>query len=147
MNSQTIVQPYLFFDGKCEEAIQFYQRALGAQINLQLRFKDSPEPPPPGCVPPAPDKIMHAQIQIGGTVIMLSDARCTGQPKFEGFALSLTVQTEADADSAFKALAEGGHVQMPLAKTFFSAKFGMVADRFGVMWMVLVQPSGTPPHK
>jgi PhnB protein len=143
--SHNIIQPYLFFDGKCEEAIAFYQRALGAQVNMQLRFKDSPEPPPPGCPPPPPDKIMHAQIQIGETVIMLSDGRATGHPKFEGFSLALSVPTEADADRAFHALAEGGHVQMPLARTFFSARFGMVVDRFGVMWMVLVRPSGNPP--
>ena len=149
MNNQTIVQPYLFFDGKCEEAIEFYQRALGAQINMQMRFKDSPKPPPPGCAPPAPEKIMHAQIQIGETVVMLSDGRCTGQPKFEGFSLSLTVRTGADADRAFSALADGGQVQMPLAKTFFSARFGMVVDRFGVMWMVLVRPGENlpPQHK
>jgi PhnB protein len=139
-----IVQPYVFFDGKCEEAIEFYRRALGAQVNLQLRFKDSPEPPPPGCGPVDGNKIMHAQFQIGETVIMASDGRCTGQAKFEGFALSLTVPTEAEADRAFNALADGGAVGMPLGKTFFSARFGMVTDRFGVMWMVLVRPDEHP---
>ena len=139
--SNKIVQPYVFFDGKCEEAIEFYKHALGAQVNRLMRFKDSPEPPPPGCGPVDSSKIMHAQFQIGSTVIMASDGRATGQPKFDGFALSLTVPTEAEADKAFNALADGGQVQMPLAKTFFSARFGMLADRFGVMWMVLVKPA------
>jgi len=146
MNQQNIVQPYLFFDGKGEEAIKFYTQNLGAQVNLQMRFKDSPEPPPPGCPPQNPEHIMHAQIQIGQTVVMLSDGRGSGNPKFEGFALSLTVQNEAEADKYFNALANGGQVEMPLGKTFFSARFGMVVDKFGVFWMVLVRPT-TPPGK
>jgi len=141
MSKQSLIQPYLFFDGKCEEAIEFYTKKLGAEVTMKMRFKDSPEPPPSGCAPPNPEKIMHAQIQIGQTVIMLSDGRATGNPKFEGFALSLTVATEADADRAFNALADGGRVEMPLAKTFFSARFGMVMDRFGVFWMILVRPA------
>jgi PhnB protein len=136
-----IVQSYLFFDGKCEEAIEFYKKALGAQVNMLMRFKDSPEPPKPGCTPPDMSKVMHAQFQIGETVIMASDGRATGNPKFEGFALSLVVPTEADADKVFGALANGGKVEMPLAKTFFSARFGMVVDKFGVFWMVLVRPN------
>ncbi len=140
MNSQAIVQPYLNFDGKCEEALEFYRRALGAQVNFQMRYQDSPEPPPPGCPPPDPNKIMHAQVQIGQTVIMASDGRGTGHPKFEGIWLSLTAPTEAEVERAFNALAEGGQIQMPLAKTFFSARFGMVTDRFGVLWMIYVSP-------
>ena len=136
-----IVQPYLFFDGKCEEAIEFYKKGLGAQVNMLMRFKDSPEPPKPGCEPSDMNKVMHAQFQIGDTVIMASDGRATGKPNFEGFALSLTVPTEGDADKAFAALANGGKVEMPLAKTFFSARFGMVADKFGVFWMILVRPN------
>ncbi len=135
-----IVQPYLFFDGKCEEAIEFYKKALGATVNMLMRFKDSPEPPPPGCGPADSNKVMHAQFQIGETVIMASDGRATGNPKFEGFALALTVPTEAEADKAFNALANGGKVEQPLSKTFFSAKFGMVVDKFGVFWMVMVTP-------
>lgn len=146
MSKPSIVQPYLFLDGKCEEAINFYCRALGAQVQMQMRFKDAPETNP-NCVPPDLNKIMHAQIQVGQTVIMLSDGRCTGNPKFEGFALSLTVDTEAEADKAFNALADGGRVEAPLTKTFFSARFGMVVDRFGVFWMVLVKPTGEPPKK
>jgi PhnB protein len=139
--NKSSVQPYLFFDGRCEEAIEFYRRALGAEVQMLLRFKDSPEPPHPGCQPPGTEnKVMHAQFSVGETLILASDGRCTGQPQFQGFALSLTVPNEAEADRAFSALAEGGQVQMPLAKTFFSPRFGMVADRFGVMWMVYVKP-------
>lgn len=142
-NNNRIVQPYLFFDGKCEEAIEFYKRALGAEVAFMMRFKDNPEPPKAGCEPPrgSENKIMHAQFTIGSTTVMASDGRCGGKPNFEGFALSLTVPTEAEADKAFNALADGGKVEMPLAKTFFSARFGMVVDRFGVFWMVLVTPN------
>ena len=136
----SIVQPYVFFDGKCEEAIEFYKKALGAEVKMLLRFKDSPEPPPPGCAPPDTNKVMHAQFQIGETVIMASDGRATGNPKFEGFSLSLSMPKETDVEKAFNALANGGKIEMPLAKTFFSAKFGMVVDKFGVFWMVLVTP-------
>jgi len=133
------VQPYLFFDGRCEEAIEFYKRNLCATQSMLMRFKDSPEPQQPGMVPPGGEnKVMHAQFQVGDTTVMASDGRCGGKPKFDGFALSLTFPTTAEADRAFAALAEGGQVQMPLTETFFSPRFGMVADRFGVSWMVLV---------
>jgi PhnB protein len=135
------VQPYLFFDGRCEEAIEFYKGALGAEVEMLLRFKDSPEPPPPGMVPPgSEDKVMHASFRIGDATVMASDGRCQGRPSFSGFSLSLTAADEADADRLFAALAEGGEVQMPLAKAFFSPRFGMVADRFGVSWMIVVAP-------
>jgi PhnB protein len=148
MSNQGIVQPYLFFDGKCEEALAFYTKALGAQVQFQMRFKDSPEPPAPGCAPPDTNKIMHAQFQVGQSVLMCSDGRCTGNPKFEGTALSLSLPTEAEVERAFKALADGGRVEIPLAKTFFSASFGMVVDKFGVFWMVLVTPTEHPgKHK
>jgi PhnB protein len=137
----SIVQPYVFFDGKCEEALEFYKRALGANVNMLMRYKDSPEAPPPGCGPTDANKVMHANFSIGETQIMASDGRATGHPRFEGFALSLSVKTEAEAEKAFNALANGGKVEMPLAKTFFSARFGMVADKFGVFWMVLVTPN------
>ena len=135
------LQPYLFFDGKCEEALAFYRRALGAEIVMMMRWKDSP--PSVGCSPdPAnADKIMHAQFRIGGSEVMASDGQCQGQPKFEGFALSLTPPDEAEAERLFNALADGGQVQMPLAETFFSPRFGMVADRFGIFWMVYVAPA------
>ncbi len=134
-----VVEPYLLFDGRCEEAIEFYHRALGAEVNMLMRFKDSPEPPQPGCVPPGfENKVMHASLRIGETSVMASDGRCTGKPNFQGFSLSLRVSAEAEAERLFTALADGGKVQAPLTKTFFSPRFGMVADRFGVMWMILV---------
>jgi PhnB protein len=135
------VQPYLFFDGRCEEAVEFYKSALGAEVAMLMRFKDSPEPPDPGMVPPGSgDKIMHTSFRIGDTTVMASDGRCQGQPSFQGFSLSLTASDDAEAERLFAALAEGGQVQMPLAKTFFSSRFGMVADRFGVPWMIVVAP-------
>jgi PhnB protein len=136
------VQPYLFFDGRCEEAIEFYRTALGAEVMALVRFKDSPEPHRPGMIPPGSEnKVMHASFRIGETFVFASDGRCQGRPSFQGFSLSLTVPDDATAKRLFAALAEGGQVQMPLAKTFFSSCFGMVADRFGVPWMVYVAPA------
>ena len=133
------LQPYLFFDGRCEEAVNFYQRALGAEVQMMMRIKDSPEPPQPGVHPPGSEnKILHASFRVGDTVLMASDGRCEGKPVFKGFSLSLQVPTETEASRLFKALADGGQVQMPLTKTFFSPGFGMVADRFGVSWMVMI---------
>lgn len=135
------IQPYLFFDGAADAAIAFYQAALGAEVTMLMRFKDSPETSASGMVPPgAEDKVMHASLRIGETTVLVSDGRCQGRASFEGFALSLTVGDEAEADRAFAALADGGQVQMPLGKTFFSLRFGMVADRFGVRWMIYVAP-------
>lgn len=134
-----LVQPYLFFDGRCEEAIEFYKKTLGAKVEMLMRFKDSPEPAQPGMVPPgAENKVMHSSFRIGDTAVMASDGRCMGKPSFQGFSLSVTVPNEAEAKRVFAALGDGGQVQMPLAKTFFSPQFGMVADRFGVSWMVIV---------
>ena len=132
------VQPYLFFEGRCDEALEYYQRALGAEVTMRMRFKDSPDPG--ACPSNAEDKVMHASFRVGDTTVLASDGRCQGQPSFQGFALSLTVSDEATAERLFGALADGGQVQAPLAKTFFSARFGMVADRFGVPWMVYVAP-------
>jgi PhnB protein len=133
------VQPYLFFDGRCEEALEFYKSTLGAELVMLMRFKDSPDPPPPGMVPPGSEgKVMHAGFRVGHTEVLASDGRCMGKPSFQGFSLSLTVPDEATADRLFAALAEGGQVQMRLGKTFFSPRFGVVADRFGVGWMVIV---------
>jgi PhnB protein len=135
------IQPYLFFDGRCEEALEFYQGALGARVDMLMRFKDSPEPPQPGMVPPgAESKVMHASFRIGDSMVLASDGRCQGHPAFQGFSLSLTVANEAEAERLFAALADRGQVQTPLTKTFFSPRFGMVADRFGVQWMVYVAP-------
>jgi PhnB protein len=133
-----LVQPYLFFEGRCEEAIAFYQRTLGAEVAMLMRFKDSPDPPPPGMIPPgSEDKVMHASLRIGETTVMASDGRCAGQPRFGGISLSLSVPDADEADRLFAALGEGGQVQMPIGKTFFSPRFGIVADRFGVSWMVV----------
>jgi PhnB protein len=135
-----LVKPYLFFDGRCEQALEFYRNTLGAEIKLLMRYKDSPEPHPPGMVPPGfENKVMHATIRIGDSEVMAADD-CQGHPNFQGFSLSLTVHTEAEADRLFKALAAGGQVKMPLTKTFFSPKFGMLTDRFGIGWMVYVAP-------
>ena len=133
------VQPYLFFDGRCEEALDFYRSALGAEVTSLHRFKDSPEPHAPGMIPSgAENKVMHASFRVGSTTVLASDGRCTGHPSFQGFSLSLTVPNDAEAERLFAALGQGGQVQMPLSKTFFSSHFGMVADRFGVSWMVYV---------
>jgi PhnB protein len=129
------IQPYLFFDGRCEEAIEFYRRALGAEVIMLMRYKDSPEP---AMVHGNDDKVMHARLQIGDATVLASDGRCQGRPNFEGFALSLTAADDAEAKRLFGALAEGGQVQLPLAKTFFASSFGMLTDRFGVGWMVYV---------
>jgi PhnB protein len=135
------VQPYLFFDGRCEEAIEFYRTALGAEVTALHRFKDSPEPHAPGMIPAGSEnKVMHASFRVGGATVLASDGRCTGQPSFQGFSLSITVPDDAEAERRFVALAQGGQVQMPLARTFFSSRFGMVADRFGMSWMIYVAP-------
>ena len=135
------VQPYLFFDGKCEEALEFYKSALGAKVDMLMRFKESPDPVPPGmCGPNSDDKVMHSAFRVGETLIMASDGMAGGKPEFKGFSLSVNARDAADADRIFAALGKGGQVQMPLNKTFFADRFGMVADRFGVSWMVYVAP-------
>jgi PhnB protein len=136
--SQAIVQPYLFFGGRCDEALEFYRQALGATVEMVMRFSESPEPPPPGTVPPGfEDKVMHASFKIGDSLLMASDG-CDPQLKFSGFSLSLALRTAAAADRAFAALSEGGQITMPLTQTFWSPKFGMLTDRFGVGWMITV---------
>jgi PhnB protein len=130
------VQPYLAFEGRCDEAIEFYKRALGAKVDMLMRFKEAPDQ---SMVTPAnKDKVMHAALRAGDTQLLMSDGRCTGSPNFSGIALALSTTTEADAERIFNALAEGGKVNMPMAKTFFASRFGMVADKFGIGWMVLV---------
>jgi PhnB protein len=135
------VQPYLFFDGRCEQALEFYRSVLGAEVTMLMRFKDSPEPCETGRVPPgAENKVMHTSFRIGETIVLASDGQCLGQPSFQGFSLSLIVPDDAEAARVFAALADGGQVQMPLTKTFFASRFDMVADRFGVSWMIVVAP-------
>lgn len=133
-----VVQPYLFFGGRCEEALDFYRRALGAEVEMMMLYRDSPEPPPPGMLQPGfENKVMHTSFRVGGSTIMASDG-CGEGASFAGFSLSLSVSSEAEADRAFAALADGGEVQMPLGRTFWSPRFGMLTDRFGVAWMVNV---------
>jgi PhnB protein len=134
------VHPYLSFEGRCEEALEFYKTAVGAQVDVLMRFKDSPEPPPSGQFPPEIlNKVMHASMRIGESMVMASDGRSQGNLNFAGVTLTLTVLNDAEAQRLFAALSDGGKVGMPLAKTFFSSSFGMVTDRFGVPWIILVQ--------
>lgn len=132
------VQPYLVFDGRAEEAAAFYEKALGAQVTMLMRYKDSPVPTPEEMLPPGwSAKVMHMALKIGDSVVFGSDGdgETTG---FKGFSLSYSAKTREEAESVFAALAEGGETQMKLAKTFFSTAFGMLTDRFGVHWMVVV---------
>jgi len=138
-NDSPVINPYLFFNGRCEEAVEFYRSALGAKVEFTMRFNESPEPHRPGMVPPGfENKIMHTSFRVGQTVVMASDGCSADKAKFEGFSLGITVSGEAEADRVFAALAEGGHVEMPLGKTFWSPCFGMVEDRFGIGWMISV---------
>ena len=130
------IQPYLSFEGRADEAIEFYKKAIGAKVDMLMRFKEAPDQSM--ITPESKDKVMHAALHAGDTQLLMSDGRCTGSANFNGIALALSVATEADADRLFNALSDGGKVNMPLAKTFFSPKFGMVADKFGVGWMVMV---------
>lgn len=135
----TTIQPYIFFGGRCDEALAFYQKALGATVDIIMRYKESPTPPPPGMLAPGwDDKIMHVTFRIGGAVVMASDGCSTEDGKTSGFKLALNVATEAEAQRAFAGLADGGSVEMPLTKTFWAPLFGMVTDRFGIAWMVSV---------
>ncbi|MGC2222823.1 MAG: VOC family protein [Methylocella sp.] len=134
------IQPYLFFEGRADEAVAFYQKVFGAEVQMLMRYKDGPDPCPEGMIPPGSEsKVMHMSMKIGDAVVMGSDGRCSGKPGFQGFSLCYAAKDATDADRVFSALSEGGTVQMPMGKTFFSPRFGMVADRFGVSWMVIVQ--------
>jgi PhnB protein len=131
------IQTYLFFEGRCEEALEFYQAKLGAEIGMIMRFRENPDDPEQSNFPAgAEDKIMHAIMRIGETTVLASDGRCTGSPDFGGVSLTLMVPSEAEAERVYKALSEGGQIRMPLRKTFFSPAFGMLADPFGVGWMI-----------
>jgi len=136
-----LTEPYLFFEGRCDEAVDFYRKHLGAEVGTLMRYKESPEPHQPGMLPPGSEnKVMHGVIKIGDSKVMVSDGRCSGKPVFQGFALTITAPDVARADKMFAALADGGQVQMALAKTFFATRFGMVTDRFGLTWMIIVMP-------
>jgi PhnB protein len=132
--SSPVVQVYLNFAGRCEEAIEFYKTALDAKVEMILRFKDAPADSQ--CPGADGDKVMHSGFRIGNTLVMASDCAGGDKPKFEGFSLAISVTSEADADRLFAALSEGGKVEMPLDKTFWSPRFGVVSDKFGVSWMI-----------
>jgi PhnB protein len=131
------IEPYLFFNGRCEEAIEFYKRALDAQVVNLMRFSDSPEPTQMPLPPGSENKVMHAMLRIGESNVMMSDGECKGGARFDGFGLAVNARDAAEAERRFNALADGGQVTMPLSKTFFSPSFGMLRDRFGVNWMVV----------
>jgi len=132
------IQPYLFFEGRTEEALEFYQSTLGAKVEFMMRYKENPDPKynPPN----SGEKVMHCNFRIGDTQVMASDGNCSGKPSFQGFSLTFNAKDEADAKRRFNALAEGGQVNLPLSETFFAKSFGMVADRFGLNWMVMAGP-------
>jgi len=130
------IQPYLNFDGRCDEALEFYKQAIGIKVEMLMRFKDAPDKSM--VTPGSEEKVMHSSFTFGDSTVMASDGRCTGKPGFSGFHLSLNVPDPATAKKHFDALSKGGQVHMPLDKTFFSPAFGMLVDRFGVMWMVHV---------
>ena len=134
----TQIQPYLFFGGRCDEALAFYTRALGAQVEMRMGFDESPHPMPPGMLADGFEKkVMHSQFKVAGNTIMASDGCAPGDGGFHGFSLAMLVPSEADADRAFNALAEEGEVTMPLSKTFWSPRYGMVKDKFGMHWQVM----------
>lgn len=129
------VQPYLFFDGRCEEAIEFYKKTLGAQVDMLMRFKEAPDQSM--IKPESREKVMHCAFRVGDTQVLASDGKCMGKPTFQGFALTITAKDDTEAERLFGALGDGGEVQMPMSETFFASRFGMVGDKFGANWMVL----------
>jgi PhnB protein len=135
------VEPYLNFDGRCDEAIEFYKSAVGAKVEMLMRFKDAPPAPANAECKPTPgteNKVMHCSLTVGDSRVMCTDGQNQGKETFTGISLSLTLSTDAEAQKAFAALGAGGSVMMPLGKTFFSSSFGMLKDKFGVVWMVIV---------
>lgn len=137
----TKIEPYLFFEGRADEAIELYKQVLGAQVEMLMRYGESPDPPPPGMLPPGSEnKVMHSSILVGGARIMISDGGCSGKSELGGFSLAFHASDEAEAKQAFDGLSQGGTVEMPLGKTFFSPCFGMLHDKFGVGWMIMVAP-------
>ena len=131
------VQPYIFFDGKCEEALEFYKGAIGAKVDMMMRFKEAPDQSQ--MQPNTGEKVMHAAFHVGTTQVLASDGHCAGKPSFQGFGLTLNAKDDTEAEKLFAAVGKGGQVQQPLVKTFFASKFGMVTDRFGIMWMVIAE--------
>ncbi len=136
------VQPYLFFDGKCEEALEFYKGAIGAKVEMLMRFSENPDKPDLGHMnmpPGSGNKVMHCAFKVGDSQVLASDGHCAGKPSFQGFGLTLGAKSDAEAEKLFAAVGQGGQVMMPLGKTFYASKFGMVTDRFGILWMVITE--------
>jgi PhnB protein len=134
-----LVQPYLFFNGRCEEALRFYRETLGAEVLFQTHFRDAPPEAGHTPKPGTEDKVMHCTFRIGTTELMGSDGNCEpGEAKPSGFSLSLTADDKASGEKLFNALADGGNVMMPWQPTFWTEGFGMLVDRFGIMWMVTI---------
>lgn len=131
------VQPYIFFDGKCEEALEFYKDAIGAKVDMMMRFKEAPDQSQ--MQPNTGEKVMHAAFHVGTTQVLASDGHCAGKPSFQGFGLALNAKNDAEAEKLFTAVGKGGQVLQPLTKTFFASKCGMVTDKFGIMWMVMAE--------
>jgi len=129
------VQPYISFEGRAQEAIDFYKTALGAEVEVVMQFKDAP--PDMQANMPNKDKVMHSAFKVGDTTIMATDGQCSGKSEFSGITLTIQANSDAEAEKLFNALAQGGKVNMPMSETFFATRFGMVADKFGVSWMVI----------
>ena len=127
---------YLFLNGRCEEAIEFYKSTLGAEVEMLMRFKDSPDPEQ--CPPGQEEMIMHATLKAYGSDLMMSDGMGDAPPAFQGFAISIPADSEEAGEQVFNALADGGRIDMPYEQTFWAKRFGYVTDRFGVNWMVSV---------
>lgn len=128
------VNPYLLYNGNCEEAFNYYVRALGGKVDMMARYQGSPAA---DHVPPEwASKVMHAQLSIDGEVLMAADAPPGAAKPPAGFAVSLQVEDPAKADRVFAALADGGEITMPIDKTFWARRFGMCVDRFGIPWMI-----------
>lgn len=145
MSTGSNLNPYLFFGGRCQEALDFYREAVGAKVGMVMRFSDSPDPVPEGMLAKGfEDKVMHSEFEVGGVNVLASDGCNEGDGGFHGFSLALTTPTEAEAHRAFDALAAGGKVGMPLQKVFWSPLYGMVTDRFGLQWMVMVPGEPMP---
>ena len=143
MTKEAIV-PYLFYSGRCDEAIAFYERELGAKLEIRMTFNESPVPLPPGMLQEGfESKVMHATLKIGSMTVYMADG-CDDKPKFDGFNLAIQVETEEEAHRYFNALAKGGSIRMPLCATFWSPCYGMVSDQFNVGWMVMIPGPADP---
>ena len=131
------VQPYLSFEGRAQEALDFYKSAVGATVDVIMHFKDAPPEVQAQMSPDSREKIMHAAFRLGDTQLFASDGRCTGKASFSGVSLTINAASNEEAEKLFGALGKGGQVTMPMSETFFAYRFGILADKFGVNWMIL----------